>query len=265
MVTATVTPEVDETSTKGIPIKARKRMNKKVIPYLDGIKAARVELVHLINTDIFAPKNAPEAGVIFARMMVFDFIVFSATRNSAGLDAKIERPDKSAAVARAVEFFKTHQNHQTVETYLWGGRFFSELVNCLNVAEFRETEAMILLGMLKDTIGVRHQINNFDIIVNRVRECVDFVKAYNFTIELLSKRLKVPELALAKLPINRFFDECVVYNHEAGTTVFDIDRMQEGETSLTKKRVEEVLDHTEATALSALWVAYVDIYYRGEA
>jgi hypothetical protein len=267
MGTATAQPPTakKKTAANGKPIKARTRTDKKVIPWVDGITAARAELVTLINTDISTPKNAPEAGTIFARMMLFDFIVYSATRNPAGVDAKIERPDKTAAVTRAVEFFKAHQNHQTTETYLWGGRFFSELVNCLNVAEFRETEAVILLGILKDTIGVRHQINNFNLVVNRIYECVDFVKAYNFTINLLSKRLKAPELELARIPIDHlivFFKE---YNRDVGENILDIDRMQESETSLTKKRVEEVLDHTEATMLSALWMAYVDIYYRGEA
>jgi len=238
----------DGTRNKGAVTTPRPASKPKPNGELQQRAAILLELKDLTATDISTPENAPQAGAIFARMLLLDFV---------GCAVGINRPDGTFdATKRACEHF-TPETTPGRDTYFWALRTFSELHNCRESVEQHLDATELLLDAISDAKG-----NVGDSVFTRanelVFETVCYIKAYNLILEVEATLTKTPELTQAKKRVKDIIDACKKCNKTIGADRINTDKLNDRTPRNAKQSIRHNLDNSAATLLTIMGTAAID-------
>jgi len=238
--------------------KPKRKRAKKAAPTVsaDAVAELSFALTALYNRDISTPENAPIAGNIFARMMLLTFVA-----DMLG----IPTDGREAATGRAKGFFNAHPRHPTADAYYWGLKMYSELHNCRQYVEQKESNARVFLGLLIDTLAIQETIkdkSNFIFAKNLVIDATRYIKAFNETMTAMAKIHDTPELSLVKISIAELIKGGEAYNKRAsGEDRIDIETMRATPPKDMQYIIKDFHRRSHMTVLSLLNVAHMNMVF----
>jgi hypothetical protein len=239
----------DGTRNKGAVTAPRPASKPKPNGELQQRAAIMLELRDLIATDISTPENAPQAGVIFARMMFLDFI---------GCAAGLNRPDGLLDATKRASVYYDGGDRAGSDTYFWALRVFSELHNCRQTIEDHIDATNLILDAISSAKG-----NVNDKVIDGanylILETVNYIKAYNMILDAEATLTKTTELTLAKKQVKDIIDACKKCNKAIGADRIDTTKLNNHTTHQAIKTIESGVDGCIATLLSTLITAAIEI------
>jgi len=232
----------------------------------DGVAHVKKALTELAAIDIATPENAPKAVVIYTRMLLLDFVACA---------AGVTRPEGVyAATQRASAYFtKTKRSKKEMDAFLWAVGIFSELHNCRQFVDAHIESTTLLLDTIRNATPVveantgvkwaayiKWKDDNLFARVNMaVYDTVNYIKAYNLTMDIAGELSATPEMILAKKRVDDIIHTCEACNKARGENTILLNELTNAPPPDVKTTLKRGIESSGATLLSMMITAYINL------